>query len=186
MASYRTIHSRRRHCAWDRGIEPVARIEPGTFLEFDVVDASNGVIDRSSTAERLADIEPERVNPVTGPVYIEGAAPGDSLIVTIEGFETSGWGWTAIIPGFGLLADQFPDPFLHLSVYDDDRVEFTSDIHLPTRPFPGTIGVAPAQPGTHPMIPPHRHGGNIDVRLGEGVNMPNWLFTVHLPRTILT
>ena len=59
-----------------------------------------------------------KVNPVTGPIYIDGAEPGDALKVTIDAFEPSGFGWTANIPGFGLLADQFKDPALTLWTYD--------------------------------------------------------------------
>ena len=55
---------------------------------------------------------------MTGPVFIDGAEPGDALKVTIEKFKPSGFGWTANIPGFGLLADQFPDPALHIWTYD--------------------------------------------------------------------
>jgi formamidase len=126
-----------------------------------------------------------RVNPVTGPVYVEGAEPGDSLVVEIGGFVGSGWGWTAIIPGFGLLANEFPAPYLHISTYDNQRVEFTAQIHLPSRPFPGTIGVAPAAAGPHSIIPPRNVGGNMDFRdLVRGarahlpVEVPGALFSV--------
>jgi acetamidase/formamidase len=69
---------------------------------------------------------------VTGPVYIEGAEPGDALKITIDGFEPSGFGWTANIPGFGLLADQFKDPALTVWSYDRRR--------WPLRLFSGTAG----------------------------------------------
>ena len=61
----------------------------------------------------VAALDFARVNPVTGPVFVDGAEPGDALKVTRRGFAPSGWGWTANIPGFGLLADQFPEPALH-------------------------------------------------------------------------
>jgi acetamidase/formamidase len=164
MLSHRTIHSRHAHFVWDAALDPAAVVAPGSSVEFDIQEASNGVIDRQAGADRIAEIDLEHVNPVTGPVFVEGAEAGDTLVVTLEEVQSSDWGWTAIIPGFGLLADQFPDPFLHVSSYDSERIEFTPEIHIPTRPFPGTIGVAPAEPGPHPMIPPHPHGGNMDVR----------------------
>ena len=101
------------------------------------------------------------------------------------GFEASGWGWTAIIPGFGLLAEDFTEPYLHLSHYTDTYVEFTPGIRLPTRSFPGTIGVAPAENGQHSVVPPRHVGGNLDIRdLVKGstlylpVEVPGALFSV--------
>jgi acetamidase/formamidase len=63
-----------------------------------------------------------KINPVTGPVYIEGAEHGDVLKPTLLSFKPSGWGWTANIPGFGLLAEEFPDPDLHLWKYNSDTL----------------------------------------------------------------
>ena len=60
-----------------------------------------------STVADVAKLDFGKVNPVTGPIFVEGAEPGDALKVTIETFKPSGFGWTANIPGFGLLADQF-------------------------------------------------------------------------------
>ena len=59
-----------------------------------------------------------KVNPVSGPIFVDGAEPGDALKVTIDEFKPSGFGWTANIPGFGLLADQFTEPALHVWNYD--------------------------------------------------------------------
>jgi acetamidase/formamidase len=112
-------------------------------------------------------MNPNGVNPVTGPVHINGAAPGDCLKVTIEAFEPSGFGWTAIIPGFGLLADQFREPRLHLWQYDRNIAEpalFGDHARIPLKPFAGTIGVAPAEGGSHSIIPPRHMGGNMDIR----------------------
>jgi acetamidase/formamidase len=120
----------------------------------------------------VATLDFGRVNPVTGPIWIEGAQPGDTLVVNILEFEPSGWGWTAIIPGFGLLSEDFPEPFLQVSEYDASHIEFAPGIRLPVRPFPGTIGVAPKEPGTHSVVPPRRVGGNLDIRdLIEGATL---------------
>jgi formamidase len=97
-------------------------------------------------------------------VYLEGAEPGDAVVVELLDFEESGWGWTAIIPGFGLLALDFPDPALNISRYNAQRVEFMPGIHLPSKPFPGTIGLALAAPGHHSVVPPREVGGNMDIR----------------------
>ena len=104
---------------------------------------------------------------MTGPVFIDGAAPGDALKVTIEEFKPSGFGWTANIPGFGLLADQFPDPALHIWSYDKVAMSpaaFSPKGKVPLKPFAGTIGVALAEPGLHSVVPPRQVGGNMDIR----------------------
>lgn len=181
----KTIHRDRHHFGWNNANEPALRIAPGDTVSFEVVDASGGQLGRSSTTADVAALDFARVNPVTGPVYVEGAAPGDALLVEILDFETSGWGWTAIIPGFGLLAEDFPRPFLHISQYGAGGVEFAPGIRLPVRPFPGTIGVAPAAPGLHSVVPPREVGGNMDIRdLTRGarlwlpVQCPGALFSV--------
>ncbi len=107
------------------------------------------------------------MNPVTGPVRIDGAEPGDALKVTLLSFAPSGWGWTANIPGFGLLADQFPEPALHLWKYDPSSLApaaYGPGGRVPLKPFAGTIGLAPAAPGLHSIVPPRRCGGNMDIR----------------------
>ena len=92
---------------------------PGATLEFECLDAAGGQLDADEHARRRRRRSTSRkVNPVTGPIFVDGAEPGDALKVTIESFAPSGFGWTANIPGFGLLADQFPEPALHLWTYD--------------------------------------------------------------------
>ena len=103
---------------------------------------------------------------MTGPVWIDGAMPGDALKVTILALRPSGWGWTGNIPGFGLLTDQFPDARLHHWHYDPALTPamYGPGGRVPLRPFTGTIGVAPAEPGLHSIIPPRNVGGNMDAR----------------------
>lgn len=166
---FRTIHHHHCHFAWDRGIAPVTTVAPGETLTFDIRDASGGQIDPATGPDVFAAYDSEHVNPVTGPVHVDGAKPGDTLVVTLESYRPSGWGWTANIPGFGLLADQFPDAALRHWHYDTDgtaeRPLLLGDCaRIPLAPFAGTIGVAPAAPGPHDIIPPRRAGGNMDIR----------------------
>jgi len=181
----RTIHRDHHHFGWDNSFPPALRVAPGDEVEFEIVDASGGQLSRESTAADVAALDFGKVNPVTGPVYVDGAQPGDTLVVDILGFSGSGWGWTAIIPGFGLLADEFPEPHLLISTFDEKGVEFLPGIRLPFRPFPGTIGVALAEPGRHSVVPPRRVGGNLDIRdlvpgsrLYLPVEVPGALFSV--------
>jgi acetamidase/formamidase len=173
----RSIHGVRREAyefAWDNSIEPALEVEPGAEVEFHVRDASDEQIHAGSDVGDVERLDFSRVNPVSGPVFVKGARPGDTLAVEILEFRPSSWGWTAIIPGFGLLADEFPAPWLRISHVDPEqgRVAFAEDLHLPYRPFPGTIGVAPDEPGPHSIVPPSRFGGNLDIRhLGAGTTL---------------
>ncbi|AFZ68016.1 putative acetamidase/formamidase [Deinococcus peraridilitoris DSM 19664] len=158
---------------------------PGETVEFEVLDASGGQLGAQATLDDLRALDFGLVNPVTGPVFVEGAEPGDALIVEILEFAPSGVGWTANIPGFGLLADEFHDPYLKVWSYSGDFAEFLPGIRVPVRPFPGTIGNAPAEAGQHSVVPPRRVGGNMDIRdLTAGtrlylpVEVPGALFSV--------
>jgi acetamidase/formamidase len=159
---------------WDNSIEPALEVDSGELVEFTVRDASDEQIRAGSTAEDVAKLDFEHVNPVSGPVYVKDARPGDVLAIEILEFRPRDWGWTALIPGFGLLADEFPEPWLRISRVEAARrkVVFAEGIELPYEPFPGTIGVAPAEPGPHSIVPPSRWGGNMDTKhLGVGTTL---------------
>lgn len=151
---------------WDNSVEPALEIESGELVQLHVRDASDEQIHRGSGVEDVAKLDFSHVNPVSGPVFVKGARPGDVLQVELLEFGPSEWGWTAIIPGFGLLADEFPEPWLRISEVDaaSGRVRFGAGITLPHRPFPGTLGVAMPEPGEHSIVPPSRFGGNMDVK----------------------
>ena len=165
MAHRHTIHQ--RHLGWDNSFAPQVRIAPGESIEFDIIDAAGGQLSGTSSAADIGRLDFSRINPVTGPVHIDGAESGDILKVTLLSFTPSGWGWTANIPGFGLLAEEFKQPALHLWRYDATTLApalFGQWGRVPLKPFTGTIGVAPAQPGLHSIVPPRRVGGNMDIR----------------------
>jgi len=151
---------------WDNSIEPVLEIESGEAVLLHARDASDEQIRHDSTTSDVRAIDFSHVNPVSGPVFVKGAHPGDVLEIDLLEFRAGDWGWTAIIPGFGLLADEYPDPWLRISEIDGERrvIRFSERISLPLRPFPGTIGVAPADPGEHSILPPSRWGGNLDTK----------------------
>jgi acetamidase/formamidase len=170
-----TVHSVRPDAfsyVWDNSIDPALEVDPGEAVEFHVRDASDEQIGPDSDASDIAKLDFEHVNPVSGPVYIRGAEPGDVLAVEILELKAPEWGWTAIIPEFGLLAEEYSDPWLRISRVEAGRVLFGDGITLPFAPFPGTIGVAPAEAGPHPILPPSRFGGNIDTKhLGPGATL---------------
>src|SRR5258706_7200377 len=155
----------RFHLAWDPAIEPIETVESGALVEFDLLDASGGQLTATSTVDDLARLDFNRVDQVNGPIAVVGAEPGDTLQVELLEFEPADWGWTASIPGFGLLADDFPDPALRITRVPaaDGRAEFLPGVRVPIVPFCGEIGVAPID-GPRSTIPPDLHGGNIDTR----------------------
>ena len=162
-----SIHVARdqNHLAWDPAIPPVASVGSGEVVEFDCLDASFGQLTDESTNDDLARLDFARDDQVNGPVEVVGAEPGDTLQVELLEFAPADWGWTASIPGFGLLADDFPDGEYKVTRFDPsaDRAEFWPGIRVPLAPFCGEIGVAP-QTGPLSTIPPDRHGGNMDTR----------------------
>ncbi len=163
----KTIHSIHSHFGWDNRFKPAETVAPGSMLEFKCLDSSNGYFTPNSTVNDVANMSFDKINPVTGPIFVEGAEPGDILKITLDSFKPSGFGWTANIPGFGLLADQFKDPALALWHYDKDTLApaaFSDFAKVPLKPFAGTIGLAPAESGLHSVVPPRRVGGNLDIR----------------------
>jgi len=126
---------------------------------------------RAAAAE-LTGLDFGRINPVTGPFRIAGARPGDALVVDILEMATGSWGWTGCIPGFGLLAEDFPEPHLRISKIGPDSAELLPGLSVPVLPMVGTIGVAVPEPGAHSVVPPRRWGGNMDIRqVGPGARL---------------
>jgi acetamidase/formamidase len=155
----------RFHLAWDPAIPPIETVPSGSVIEFDLLDASGGQLTERSTTADLATLDFARVDQVNGPIAVAGAAVGDTLQVDLLDFEPAGWGWTASIPGFGLLADDFPEPAYRVTRVPGvgDRAEFLPGVRVPVVPFCGELGVAPPT-GPLSTIPPDLHGGNMDTR----------------------
>ena len=153
------------HFTWDAGHAPSLTIADGDTVVFHTRDVSDNQIGPDSDSSVVAGMDWDRVYPLAGPVYVEGAKPGDTLAVEILDLHTQGWGWTAILPGLGLLADEFPDPYLRVfDISNGDVVPFREDIEIPLTPFMGTMGVCPAGASAQPVMPPGTFGGNMDTR----------------------
>jgi acetamidase/formamidase len=152
------------HAFWDNTHPARLRIQSGDTVVFETLEASAGQIHPASLSEALRSLDFAFIHPLTGPVYIEGAEPGDSLEVDIVSIEHKEWGWNGVIPGFGLLPGDFPEPYLHHYRMGEAFCEFRPDILIPYEPFCGVMGVAPREPGRLTTIPPRENGGNIDIR----------------------
>ncbi len=169
-----TIHIARDQVrfGWDRSFEPSHTVGSGQEIVVETQDASAGQIRPGATDETVRMLDFERVNPVSGPIFVEGARPGDVLQVDLLEIVPGSFGWTAQIPGFGLLTEEYPEPWLQLWTFEDGRAAFRPGISVPLEPFCGVIGVAPAATGLHSVVPPRRVGGNMDIRqLGAGATL---------------
>lgn len=154
------------HDVWDNAIAPRIRIDPGDTVVFECREASNGGVTRSSTQEDYANRSRGGGHPLTGPVYVNGATPNDTLVVEILTLEHKGWGWNGHSPKFGLLAEDFDFPYLQQWRLEGDFCYFADSdkVKVPFEPFCGVMGVAPAQAGAISTGPPGLHAGNVDVR----------------------
>ena len=153
------------HFLWDASHEPVLTIESGDTVVVHTRDVSDNQIGPHSTVEALATFDFDRLYPLAGPIAMEGSEPGDTLAIDILDLHTQGWGWSAIIPDLGLLADDFADPYLR--VFDlsaGDVTYLREDIAIPIEPFLGTMGVCPAGAREQAVMPPGTFGGNLDTR----------------------
>ena len=172
-----TLTTDQTHNRFSRTIAPVLRVQPGAVIEAYTKEASDGQLGVESEAADLLTLDFDPIHPLTGPVFVEGAEPGDLLAVTLHEIEVGDWGWSAVAPGFGFLSEEFDEPYLKIYRFEPGAtsVEFAPGIEVPLRPFPGVVGVAPDTDSLLSTIPPRANGGNLDDRdLVEGT-------TIYLP-----
>jgi len=133
------------HNRWHPEIPPAVSCDPGDEVVLATRDAFDGQMGPSATLETVAAPNLNVVHPLTGPVYVNGAEPGDLLEVEVLEVEPDRYGYTVQVPGFGFLRDEFPDPFMVRWRNADGWA--TSDdlpgVRIPGAPFMGTIGLAP-------------------------------------------
>jgi acetamidase/formamidase len=163
MTTYR-LDDKQPHAFWDNSYPARVRIKSGDTVVFETLEASANQITPKSKDAAVANLSFDPIHPLTGPVYVEGAEPGDGLEVEVVSIKHKGWGWNAVIPGFGLLGEDFPTPYLHHYKLGRTQCKFREDILIPYEPFCGVMGVAPREPGRLTTIPPRENGGNIDIR----------------------
>jgi len=153
------------HYKWDNSLPPAVEIEPGDVVHFDTEEVTAGQLKKGDDASKLGSLNFDHLYPLGGPVYVKGAEPGDVLEVDILELKPGSWGWTALLPGLGLLAADFPEPYVrYFDLGDRKSAELRRDIHIPIEPFCGTMGVATDEPGPHDVLPPTKGAGNIDTR----------------------
>ncbi len=159
-----TLTADQTHNRFSSTIPPVITVPSGSVIEAFTEEASDQQFHLGSSVEDVLNLDFDPIHPLTGPVFVEEAQPGDVLAVTLHEIEMGDWGWTAIAPGFGFLADSFPDAAIKTFALGKDAtsIEFGNGINIPLSPFPGVMGVAPATDSLLSTIPPRENGGNMD------------------------
>ncbi|MFQ5427328.1 MAG: acetamidase/formamidase family protein, partial [Gaiellales bacterium] len=148
------------HFLWDVENEPVLTVESGDTVVLATRDVTDDQIGPDSTVDAITGLDRDRLYPLAGPIGVAGAVPGDTVTIEILDLHTRGWGWTGIIPGLGLLSEEFTEPYLR--VFDLTRGDVTylrDDIAIPVEPFLGTMGVCPAGATSQAIMPPGTFGG---------------------------
>ncbi len=149
---------------WSRDHPPLLSVPSGAEIVVEASECSYGQIGRDSTAATIAALDMTLIDPIGGPIFVEGARPGDVLQVDLLDLRPAAYGWSANYPGSGLLPEDFPDPWLYVWDLTRERAPYIGDISVPIEPMVGIVGCTPAAPGTHSSIPPLRTGGNMDVK----------------------
>jgi acetamidase/formamidase len=165
------------HHDWDNAREPVLTIRSGDVVHLDLLMAGHGQVAEDSKIEDVV-WDFDTIYNLAGPIRVEGARAGDTLEVEILSLTPGAWGWTSIIPGLGLLPDEFPDAYLRIWDLRNGTTTMLGDtVRLPLTSFLGTMGVALDEPGSVSPFPPHRGGGNMDTRhlvQGSTLWLPIW------------
>jgi len=140
------VDASRAHNRWHPDLEPVATVAPGAEVTLETRDGIDGQLTRESTHTDVLALDLGLAHPLTGPVYVEGAEPGDLLEVELLAYEPADFGVTALVPGFGFLADLFADPYLVKWEIADGvaRSQDLPRVAIPAEVFAGVIGVAPS------------------------------------------
>jgi acetamidase/formamidase len=174
-----TIPQGNEHYAFSRAIAPVLRVPDGSVVEVHAKEASDNLVTPGMTSEEYRELVwPEPYgHPLSGPVHVEGAAPGDTLSVTLLEIEVGDWGWTDTHPDYAFVGKELDEIHVKTYAFTEDKkyAKFADGILVPLRPFPGVMGVAPDTDEMLSTVPPRANGGNMDdPDIVEGT-------TVHFP-----
>lgn len=164
---------------------PVLRIDSGDTVVLETMMHSHNAVVPGRTIEEIkklrTDFPGRGPHTLTGPIYVNGAEPGDVLKVTINRIVPRAYATNFNVPGmFGEFPNLYPDGQVRYMYLDLERMEteFLPGIYLPVQPFPGTMGVARAEPGQYSSVPPGEYAGNMDIRdftEGASLYVPVWV-----------
>jgi acetamidase/formamidase len=154
------------HFNWSASHPPRLSVSPGEAIEVETSLGGGARYLQSATPEDVREVT--ATSPglfLTGPIFVEGAEPGDAIGIELLEIAIDDWGYTVVAPGFGLLEDEFPEPAVRIwDLTARHSAKFNDEITIALRPFLGAVGVAPPLGVVLPSIPPSRWGGNLDTR----------------------
>jgi acetamidase/formamidase len=169
---------------------PVLKVDSGDTIALETMMHSHNQLVPGKTIEEIKKMRTDHPgrgpHTVTGPIYVNGAEPGDVLKVRINRIVPRAYGTNFNVPGmFGQFPKEYQDGQVKYLYLDWDRkiTEFLPGVIIPLKPFPGTIGVARKEPGQYSTVPPGEFAGNMDIRdLTEGTTL---YVPVHVPGALL-
>lgn len=168
---------------FEAGQTPVARIASGSVVTVETHDTSTGRIHEPGDVSKFVAVrDPKKVNPAAGPIWVEGAEPGDALAVEILAIRLGPQGWVRVLQGAGVLQDGMRDFGVCMVQTDGDDLVFGGKVRFKARPMVGVLGTAPAT-GTVYTAHPGANGSNADFNaatVGTTVHLP-----VHVPGALL-
>jgi len=175
---------------FDNAQPPVLRVNSGDTVVMETMMHSHNLVIPGTTIEQIkklrTDYPGRGPHTLTGPIYIEGAQPGDVLKVSINKIVPRAYAANFNVPGlFGEFPKEYADGQVKYLYLDWDRkiTEFLPGIEIPLKPFPGTLGVARKEPGRYSSVPPGEYAGNMDIRdFTEGTAL---YVPVHVPGALL-
>jgi len=152
------------HSLWNRALPPRLSIAPGDTVHMECVDSSGAQVHPAMTATEFLAIDRGLIHALTGPIFVEGAIPGDALQIDVLDIAHKGWGWSSVVAGLGFLKQRFTEPFFFVWQLDGEVSRSLAPAVVSLRPFCGVMGVAPGEAGEFRTRPPGPFGGNMDVR----------------------
>ncbi|HFK1709142.1 acetamidase/formamidase family protein [Bacillus sp. ISL-8] len=159
---------------------PCIEVEIGSRLVFETYDCFENQIDSEDVV--FQELDWNRINPATGPVYIKGAEPGDILVVMIEKIKIAGQGVLTTGANLGVMGDKLNENTVKIVPIHNGHVSFSNELQIPINPMIGVIGTAPKEESIS-CGTPHDHGGNMDCKeIKEGTAL---LLPVNVPGALL-
>ena len=152
------------HRTWTTRHEPVLEVGDGDVVTFDAEECSAGQLADHVNGATPPMLDYDLLYPLVGPIMVAGAQPGDTVELEILDYRPGTWGWTSVLPDFGLLAADFPDYHVHRWELRDGAADFLGAATVPLRPFLGVMGATPDSDEPLSPFPPGYFGGNIDTR----------------------
>lgn len=167
-----TVSSKNVVFAMSKENIPVIQVETGSQIVFETCDCFENQIQSKNTI--ISQLDWNRINPATGPIYISGAMPGDTLVVRIDNIKVGSQGVMITGPDLGVLGGSLKENFIKILPIINGKIQFSDKIKLPINPMIGVIGTAPKAESIS-CGSPGMHGGNMDTKIigiGSIIHLP--------------